>query len=112
MSLSPPIKTVWFPILASNFPCLEIKSTKSVLVAPATSTNMKWFPVKSDTGRTLISDKPNSSNLFLVMSTKSLTSPEESFLSSAWTIALEPPAKSKPVLMFVLGISATVMFGT
>ena len=52
ISLFPPIKTVSLPILASNFPCLERRFSRSFGVAPAISTIIKLFPAKSEIGRT------------------------------------------------------------
>ena len=83
ISFFPPIKTVSLPIFASNFPCLESKSSRSFGVASAISTSIKLFPDKSETGSTFKSDNPNSLRRLLVTSAKSFISKKESFLSRA-----------------------------
>ena len=98
-----PVKTVSFPILASNFPCDAIKSSTSSLVAPATSTMTKLFPERSDAFLIGTSDRPYALRRFSITCINVVNSASVNF-SSGSRITLVPPSRSRPFLMFELTI--------
>ena len=58
ISFSPPMNTVSFPILASNFPCFAISSSRSSGDEPAISIPIRFSPDDVATLKNLTSDKP------------------------------------------------------
>ena len=58
MSLSPPMKTVSFPIFASKCPCFAIRSSRSSGEVPAISIPIRFSPEDVETLKNFTSDNP------------------------------------------------------
>ncbi len=102
------MNTVSFPILASNFPCFAINSSRSSGDDPAISIPIKFSPKDVVTLKNLTSDNPYTFNLSSDTEIKSLSCLSFSGISALMN-ALAPPRRSRPVLILVKAISSIDM---
>ena len=108
----PPLNTVLFAIVASNFPCLATMSFTSSSVAPAISMMMYCFPVPPRyVGRSCDDFMVRSVNPYTLslccMLLMSMSMSCGCNCSSGWSSTLVPPCRSNPFLMFVVDACST-----